>query len=390
MEDENRLTKKVVCSVAQACISPFLSGAAVSSGDIFYNAITAKYGSKQAGVIYELMNVLLFVGAFTSNIIAECVTLKTTNLILASDALFTFGFLVFFFNCAGTYYAGRFSIGMAYGIVGRIVPVYLSRVGPIEHRGNIAGMFGVFSVLGLIFGTFLNTINGPYAYALVLLAILPAIHAAIVTHLLEIPYRSPPPTDRSITFLTMVCNREAYRSIFLITVYTTAHNFTCVNHIIFNSSVIFGTRHQYQWLIMAYTFSLVVTFFTAHLMDKVGRKPLSIASGTLIAGVALTFYFKWHSIFFVFVFMLGFSLGLNNFPFILVGEIFPPDYVPHGAILMTSINWLTALASIIMLGSANPDYNNFPYIINSSLMGAFVVIVILFFRETKDQPPEFQ
>ena len=140
---------------------------------------------------------------------------------------------------------------------------------------------------------------------------------------------------------------------------------------------------------MAYTFSLVITFFTAYLMDKLGSKPLSIASGTVIAGVALAFYFKWHQISFI-RFHARIQSRTNSFPFILVGEIFPPEYVPHGAILMTSINWLTAAASIVMLGSANPDYNNFPYIINSSFMVAFVILVILFFRETKDQPPRFQ
>ncbi len=141
---------------------------------------------------------------------------------------------------------------------------------------------------------------------------------------------------------------------------------------------------------MAYTFSLVVTFFTAYLIDKLGRKPLSILSGSVIACVCLAFYFQWHQIFFAFVFMLGYSLGLNNFPFILVGEIFPRDYVRHGAIVMTSVNWISSIASILMLGDANPDYNNSPYIINVSFMVAFILIVIFCFHETKDKRPDFQ
>lgn len=388
--DDDRITAEIVFSTIQACILPFLSSSAMASGDVMNYKIVNKYGRKRAGIIYENMNVLLFVGAFVSNIIVECVPIETTNQVLTADAMFCVGFLVPLFNQEGMHYISRFLIGMSYGITARVIPVYLSMLGPIRYRGAITGMFGVFTVLGLIFGTFLDIIATYYVLCLLVLSAMAAIHALVVMYALRISYHSPEATVPGITFMTMMRNRRAYKSLFIIAVYATAHNFTGVNQIIFNSRVIFGDKNQNLRLLIAYVFSLVLTFLTAHLIDRFGRKPLSILSGLVVAGVCLAFYYAFRQILFAFLFMLGYSLGLNNFPFVLVGEIFPPDYVRHGAVFMSSVNWLTSVASILMMGSVTPNYDSSPYIIDMSFMIAFVLIVIFFFKETKNKPPAWQ
>lgn len=388
--DDDELTMEVVWAIVQACVLPFLSSVAMASGDIMNNQIVEKHGSKQAGIIYENMNVLLFVGAFVSNIITECVAIKTTNQVLAADAMFCVGFATFLVNNPGVRYIARFLTGMSYGITARVVPVYLSMVGPMRHRGTITGMYGVFTVLGLIFGTFLDIVADYYILSLLVLAGMAAAHALVVGCALRISYHSPEATAPDITFMTMMTNRAAYKSLFIIAVYTTAHNFTGVNQIIFNSSVIFGDKNQNLRLLMAYVFSLVLTFLTAYLIDWYGRKPLSILSGVVVAGVCLAFYYTWHQILFAFMFMLGYSLGLNNFPFVLVGEIFPVDYVRHGSVFMASVNWITSVASILMMGSTTPNYDTGPYMIDMSFMIGFVLVVVFFYKETKNRPPAFQ
>ncbi|XP_054801319.1 sugar transporter ERD6-like 7 isoform X1 [Prosopis cineraria] len=101
---------------------------------------------------------------------------------------------------------------------------------------------------------------------------------------------------------------------------------------------------------------VVVTGIGAALIDKTGRKPLLLVSGSgLVAGCIITavaFYFKVHDVFLdtvpalavtgILVYIASFSVGMGAIPWVIMSEIFPINIKGQAGSLATLTNWFGA------------------------------------------------
>ncbi|THG15488.1 hypothetical protein TEA_020721 [Camellia sinensis var. sinensis] len=99
-----------------------------------------------------------------------------------------------------------------------------------------------------------------------------------------------------------------------------------------------------------------ITALGATLIDKAGRKPLLLVSGSgLVIGCALTaisFYLKVHEIAVdaspilavtgILVYIGSFSVGMGAVPWVIMSEIFPINVKGVGGSLATLVNWFIA------------------------------------------------
>lgn len=147
---------------------------------------------------------------------------------------------------------------------------------------------------------------------------------------------------------------------------------------------------------------VIVTALACYLMDRAGRRILLITGAFVMAFACSMFgcYFALDSlgrnhniIILVFVaaytYMAGFSIGVGAIPFLILGEIIPPDLIPVGASLATTFNWICCfLVTISFEATAN-------LISNQGVMWLFGVFCLglvsftaVFVPETKGKSPQ--
>lgn len=114
------------------------------------------------------------------------------------------------------------------------------------------------------------------------------------------------------------------------------------------------------------TVNLVVTFRSALLVDKWGRKPLLKISVTVMGiaaallGFGIQTYNSYFSVIGTFVYIAFFAIGLGPIPFLLVGEVTQPKAKALAQSFGVSMNWIATF----MVGYI------FPVLRNSWLGGA--------------------
>lgn len=131
-----------------------------------------------------------------------------------------------------------------------------------------------------------------------------------------------------------------------------------INGICFYTSSIFesaGFSSSLGTIIYA-ILQVVVTGLGAAVIDKVGRKPLLLVSGTgLVLGCvlpAISFYLKVHELALqaapilavtgILVYISSFSVGMGAVPWVVMSEIFPINIKGQAGSLATLVNWFGA------------------------------------------------
>ena len=134
-----------------------------------------------------------------------------------------------------------------------------------------------------------------------------------------------------------------------------AFNFYAVN--IF--SQVFGSLNPHLVAVVTATVQLLASMLSGVLADKVGRKPLLIVSGFIMAltltGFGLYTYIcqhqpsgrlDWMPLLLILVFECACNLGIQPVSWLLVGELFPLEYRAAGSSLTTSISYTFAFLGV--------------------------------------------
>ncbi|KAF3436355.1 hypothetical protein FNV43_RR23447 [Rhamnella rubrinervis] len=177
-----------------------------------------------------------------------------------------------------------------------------------------------------------------------------------------------------------------------------------INAICFYVSNIFETA-GFSSTVGTITYALiqvVVTGFGVAVVDRIGRKPLLLVSGSgLVVGcvvVAISFYLKVHELALqavsilavtgILVFIACFSIGMGAVPWIVMSEIFPINIKGQAGSLATLVNWFGAWACSYTFNFLM-DWSSYgTFILYAAINALAMVFIITVVPETKGKTLE--
>ncbi|KAF5290652.1 hypothetical protein FQR65_LT01942 [Abscondita terminalis] len=147
-----------------------------------------------------------------------------------------------------------------------------------------------------------------------------------------------------------------------------------------------------------------VLIITALIVDKVGRKVLLVASITTVflsLSVVSTYFilenmfemnvsdYSWFPILGLFMYVIGFTFGLQNVPFILISELFPLHVKTYANALFSVLYGVTAATSTKFLQYTKDEYGmHVPFIVFTIVGMIGIPYYIICVPETKKKTLE--
>lgn len=188
---------------------------------------------------------------------------------------------------------------------------------------------------------------------------------------------------------------EANRSLLVGILLHAGQQVSGVNAIFFYSSMIIEGSQKTPLLLALINFGM--TLVAIWLLDRAGRRPVALfsvaGSSICLIAISLTFTsFKTVASLFLLSFVACFSLGLGPIPWMIIPEIFPPNWnlTPTASSICVSANWITnivvtgAFPSLTEIAPVKVIFFTFGI---SCLLLLFGLSYIL--PETKNRPSNF-
>ncbi|KAK7285417.1 hypothetical protein RJT34_20187 [Clitoria ternatea] len=330
------------------------------------------------------------IGAITSGPIADCFGRK--GAMRVSSAFCVTGWLVIYFSEGPVPLdIGRLATGYGMGVFSYVVPVFVAEIAPKELRGALTTL-NQFMIVAAVSVSFVIGNVLPWRI-LALTCLIPT--AVLLLGLFFIP-ESPRwlakrgrrkdfeaalqilrGEDADISLeaeeiqdyittleqlpksnLLELFQRRYLRSVTIGIGLMVCQQFGGINGICFYTSSIYeqaGFSPTLGTIIYA-CLQIVVTGIGAAFIDKAGRKPLLLLSGTgLVAGcifAAVAFYLKVNQIGLaavpalaltgILVYIGSFSIGMGAIPWVVMSEIFPVNIKGQAGSMATLVNWFGA------------------------------------------------
>ncbi|KAK4273151.1 hypothetical protein QN277_021606 [Acacia crassicarpa] len=147
---------------------------------------------------------------------------------------------------------------------------------------------------------------------------------------------------------------------------------------------------------------LPVTAIGAVLIDKAGRKPLLLVSGSGVAVgcliTAVAFYFKVHDVFLdavpglavtgILVYIAAFSVGMGAIPWVIMSEIFPINIKGQAGSLATLTNWFGAWLCSYSFNFLMSWSSYGTFVLYAAINALAVLFIIVAVPETKGESLE--
>jgi len=314
------------------------------------------------------------------------------RLLMFAGWLFTFGALAAAFApSAAMLILARFVLGVAVGVASAQVPLYLSEMAPTQIRGAIASLNQIMIVLG-IFGAYLISFlfADMSAWRLMLgIGVIPALLLVIGMWLQpETPRwlmlhgradeartiltRSRPPSEvereladmeaagqrARVSLLQLLRARWLRRSLLIAAGLAIFQQFVGINTMVYYAPTILNAIGFTPHGAVLATFLLnilpvIVTIFSAQLIDRVGRRPLmmigALGMAASMAALSLVFSFggldlplgKSVAIIAMGVYLTSFALGWGGLVWVMLPEVLPLAGRSAAMGAATLLNWLS-------------------------------------------------
>jgi len=264
----------------------------------------------------------------------------------------------------GLFLAGRIVQGLAAGIASALVPVYLSEISTPGNRGRM----GLLNQLGLTLGLFLSYVvalafsgSGDWRWMFGAGVVGVVLFLCLSPALRESPpwqrrrgVRRQSAGDRPSASVSDLLT-PAVRPVLIIGTALCALQQLCgINAVLYFAPTIIRTTglsasHSILYSVFIGALNLLMTFASARLVDRWGRRPLLLLSvgGMLVTLIPLGACFVWdipgQSVI-ALVCLLGyvafFAIGAGPVILLLISELFPPHVRARGASLCIAVNWI--------------------------------------------------
>ncbi|KAL3644838.1 hypothetical protein CASFOL_010018 [Castilleja foliolosa] len=332
------------------------------------------------------------IGAVTSGKIADYIGRK--GAMIVSSVFCTLGWLSIYIAQGPVLLdIGRLATGYGMGVFSFVVPIFVAEIAPKDLRGALTTTNQLMIVCGVsasfVLGTFLTwrvlALIGivPCGVLLIGLCIIPESprwlakqgrHKEFEASLRKLRGKNADISGEAAEIQDYIetleslpkanvfdlFQRRYLRSVTIGVGLMICQQFGGINGIVFYTSSIFesaGFPSDVGTIIYA-ILQVIITALGATLIDRAGRKPLLVVSGTgLVLGCLLTgisFYLKDHGLAHdavpalavtgIFVYVSAFSAGMGAVPWVVMSEIFPINVKGVAGSLATLVNWFGAWA----------------------------------------------
>jgi len=264
---------------------------------------------------------------------------------------------IFFSKNLDTFLLGRFIQGFGVGVVSMVAPMYLAEIAPSRRRGFYVSTNQLAVTIGIFIAYLVNLIfakqeDWRFIFGV---GVVPAI--VYLVGLFFIPESLSHQQEELIHKTSWKSLKIwRFRKLLFIGIFLSVfQQITGINIVIYfapsifeasgystSESAIFATL----WLGLM---NVIATTFSLWLIDKVGRRPLLIASIIfMVLGlfvIALGLYERIHvievlSFASLMIYIAAFAIGMGPIPWLIISEIYPLSIRGHAMSLATFANWL--------------------------------------------------
>ncbi|WUR03804.1 solute carrier family 2, facilitated glucose transporter member 3 [Vairimorpha necatrix] len=285
----------------------------------------------------------------------------------------------------------RLIIGIGAGNSCCIVPNYLFSVTNDDNRGFYMSFHSIGIVFGLVLGKLLQYIYGTDGWRFIYLSVtcFIVIHTIALCFIRNCPYVTSENDHTTITELLK--NKKARKSVFLSLCFHISQHACGIEFFTNFLEAIFDKSSNIELQsVLTLAFSAFVSIISSLFIDKVGRKKFIIISTVIIIFCTLYINFIDMTPLITYVYMFGYNIGIASIPWFITNEIFEPKYVMPAMRLSIGANWLSAFFLSILSFYLHDKIGNTLFLLYGGVMTIFLMIVIVFFKETKNRPIGFQ
>ncbi|KRH93273.1 Major Facilitator Superfamily (MFS) [Pseudoloma neurophilia] len=396
MRDQNNMRSKFYLSLAVCYLTAFFFGFHLTGIEMirkFYFKTNEKLVQKYYYIAAILFAVPIFGGIFRSFIFLN---IPQWFCIIHSSHLAAF--LLYMTGYIQLFYVARFFAGFGMGLSSSVVPEYVGKLAP-ERRGFLTYLFQTYILVGVLTGqicTILSTkivfMNSFYG-----IAACTALIAAICTFVIILPEEDDIKNSRSNethkTLLDLLKDNKSKKSIMIALLTHVTQQMTCIKAVLTYSNTLFERSSpgsaQKKTILVGF-FSLVITYFTSFIIERVGRKIL-VQLSTIVVCVSLWILIKdYNPLFALILFQFGYSFGLGPVTWLLTSEIFPIEYQPVAVPICGIINWFCATMTVLFFEKWIKAYGAQILYINIAILLVVACMMQVLLKETRGRPAKFQ
>lgn len=349
----------------------------------------------EKSLIGGLVSIGAMFGALCGGSFSSYIGRKRGMVALALPACVGWGCIIWA-DTVGMVIAGRVILGVVSGVLTVICPQYTTEIAETSIRGTLGTYFQLQCTLGIFFDYVVgNVVESLFAFNIIC-AVFPLLLAFLMTFMPETPHfylgrKNEIAARKSLQFLRgkhydvtpeiqaiqgSIEKVESEKMSFTEAFSTTPakrgliigigimffQQLCGINGVIFYSSDIFqsaGSKMSPASSTMIVGgVSVVATYISTLIIDRLGRKPLLFISDAVCAvstaALGLYFYLQetgvdvsnigWLPVTSLSVFIIMFSLGLGPIPWMFLTEIFPPSIKGPASSIACLSNWLFCFA----------------------------------------------
>jgi SP family facilitated glucose transporter-like MFS transporter 9 len=290
-------------------------------------------------------------------------------------------------------FLGRFIIGIAIGITSAVIPTYLSKISSKRTRGVICSLHSLGIVIGIstgyIFSYMFNSLIN-WRIPFIIFSVTTIVHIPFLVCIIS-PKNNSSQREIKATTYELITAKNSKKSILTSILIHMGQQFTCITGVIYNSDQILKKEKNPDLKTIYVSFvSIISTVCAIFIVDRLGRKIL-LESSCIVCSIALLLLiYSGYKVFSLFLFMIGFNLGLGPIAWFITGEIFPSRYSKIGTTISVTANWLSNFFISLTFPFLMEKFGENCYWIYIISMFSLLIYMQLFFRETKGKIPDFQ
>lgn len=373
----------ISAGTALAWTAPVLPQLSVDEDDPLYMTVDRRTWTS------SLLAIGALVSALPSGFIADVIGRKYTAIVMDIPFIISWASIIFA-NAPGWLYFGRFMMGISVGSFCVIIPMYISEIAETSIRGTLGTFFQLFLTIGILLvyvvGAFVNWVYLSAVCSLFPIALLVSMFflPETPTYLLKKGRRGDAAlslkwlwgrycdsrtaiqqiqndldkTSGGASFMELFTKMANLKGLGISMTLMFFQQFSGINAVIFFTVEIFksagSTLNASVCSIIVGVVQVLMTFVSALLIERAGRKILLLFSSTIMAVclAILGTYFNlkhhehdvsgigWLPLLSVVLFIVAFSVGYGPIPWLMMGEIFVPSVKGLAASLSVLFNWI--------------------------------------------------